>query len=91
MSVKEARERLYQRAEQFKRADSTTHVPLEEASVEFGRAKQKNANSRDKWKLKKRMRHAHRSAETQGVQRQGMQEGRTPHPDASIPSRGRAD
>ena len=52
MNIARARELLIKAARELKGSDS---VLLEEAAITFARVKQRNANRRDRWKVRKRL------------------------------------
>ena len=52
MNIARARELLIRAAKELKGSDSVT---LEEAAMTFARVKQRNANRRDRWKVRKRL------------------------------------
>jgi len=52
MNIARARELLLKAARELKSSDS---LNLEEAAMTFARVKQRNANRRDRWKVRKRL------------------------------------
>lgn len=52
MNISRARELLLKAARELKGSDS---LSLEEAAMTFARVKQRNANRRDRWKVRKRL------------------------------------